>query len=657
MRTRLTRRSFLLAGAAMATAPHIAAARDPARGRVGKPGQVKAAWSDWPTYGGLNSSAKYSPLDQIDRTNVHRLKVVWEWESPDRDLIAQHPALRPGEFQVTPVMIGDVLYVATAMSQAAALDARTGKTIWVYNPDAWTNGRPSTKGFQHRGVAYWAEGDDKRIFLATCDARLIALDASTGKPIPSFGTNGEINLRAVGLDRPVPMKPSELYGCFGPPLIARNTVVIGGYIDDREVLPLMPPGDVRGFDPRTGALKWTFHTVPRKGEFGYDTWRDGSADRNGNANIWAPMSADEELGLVYLPGTCSTNNVYGGRRPGNNLFANCLIALDIETGERRWHYQIVHHDIWDYDLPCAPNLVDIVVGGKPIKAVAQATKHGFLFVFDRTNGKPVWPIVERPVPQSELPNERTSPTQPHPTRPLPFETQGVTEDQLVDFTPEIEAEARSIFAKYRHGPLFTPVGKSPTLVHPSWTGGANWQGAAVDPDTGIIYITSHSAVSSLALDDNGKLNIAGLVNTEIAGTAGAVRGPRGLPLIKPPYSRITAIDLNTGRHLWMKPNGPGATDSPAFAPFKLGWIGSDQRAAPLATKTLLFVGEGPHDTQYAKKVLRAYDKRTGELIAETPLPGHTLGAPMTYALDGQQFIVYAMGFRTWPHKLVALAVV
>jgi quinoprotein glucose dehydrogenase len=652
MNKALSRRTFLLAGASGLAMPGVAFAR----AKAGKPRgpAADALRTDWPAYGGLNSSAKYSPLAQIDRTNAAQLQVVWEWESPDRDIIAAHPDLRPGEFQVTPIMVDDVLYVATAMSQAAAIDARTGRTIWVYNPEAWTNGKPSTKGFQHRGVAYWADGDDRRIFLATCDARLIALDAATGTPIADFGTNGEIDLRRVGLQRPVPMKPSVLYGCFGPPLIARNMVVVGGYIDDQPVLPIMPPGDVRGFDARTGALRWTFHTVPVKGEFGYDSWRDGSAERNGNANIWAPMSADEELGLVYLPGTCATDNVYGGRRPGDNLFANSLIALDIETGKRRWHYQCVHHDLWDYDLPCAPNLVDIIVDGKPIKAVAQATKQGYLFVFDRTNGKPVWPIEERPVPQSELATEHSAPTQPHPTWPPPFESQGMSEDLLVDFTPEIKEEAKRILSRYRYGPLYTPVGRTPTLIHPTWTGGANWQGAAVDPETGILYVTSHSSVSQLALDDNGKLATAGPVNTEIAGAAGVVNGPAGLPLIKPPYSRITAIDLNTGQHLWMRPNGPGATDDPRFAPFKLGWIGSEQRTAPLATKTLLFVGEGPHDPRHAKKVLRAYDKLTGELVAETPLPGHVLGAPMTYSIDGQQRIVYAMGFRVWPHKLVAL---
>lgn len=651
MSNHLSRRGFLLAGAGAVVAPGVVHPRQLTHGA-----RTEVARTDWPTYGGLNTSTKYSPLAQIDRTNVDRLKVVWEWESPDRDIIAANPGLKPGEFQVTPVMVDGVLYVATAMSQAAAIDADSGRTIWVYNPEAWKNGRPSTKGFQHRGVAYWSSGDDKRIFLATCDARLIALDARTGKPVPDFGTCGEIDLRLIGLPRPVPMQPSDLYGCFGPPLIARDTVVVGSTVNDREVLPLMPPGDVRGFDARSGALKWTFHTVPLKGEHGYDTWLDGSADRNGNANIWAPMSADEELGLVYLPGTCPTNNVYGGRRPGDNLFANSLIALDIETGVRRWHYQFVHHDIWDYDLPCAPNLVDIVVDDKPIKAVAQATKHGFLFVFDRTDGKPVWPIDERAVPQSELGTERSSPTQPHPTWPLPFESQGMSEDLLVDFTPGIKDEARKILAGYRYGPLFTPIGKTPTVVHPGWTGGANWQGAAVDPETGVIYITSHSNASWLALDDEGKLNVTDAAPTEIAGAAGMVRGPRGLPLIKPPYSRITAIDLNTGKHRWMKPNGPGATDDPAFAPYKLGWIGADQRTSPLATRTLLFVGEGPHDPRHAKQVLRAYDKRTGEVLAETSLPGHVLGAPMTYAVRGRQMIVYAMGFRVWPHKLVALAV-
>jgi quinoprotein glucose dehydrogenase len=631
----------------------------PAAARAKRDGQrLGTDRGEWPVYGATNSATKYSPLTQIDRGNVARLKIAWEWASPDAAVIRAHPELklRPGEFQATPIMVGGVLYTSTAMCQVAAIDATTGKTLWVYDPETWRRPMPTQKGFQHRGVAYWTDGrGDARILIGTLDNRLIAIDAKTGVKVRAFGHDGEVDLAAVGLQRKLTIEPMDLFATTSAPVICRDVVVVGQYISDPVVRKDMPPGDVRGFDVRTGALTWTFHTVPEPGEYGYDTWENHSADVNGNANIWAPMSADDDLGLVFLPGSCSTNNFYGGKRPGDDLFANCLIALDARTGKRRWHYQVVHHDVWDYDLPCAPALADITVGGKRIKAIAQATKHGFLFVFDRTNGKPVWLIEERPVPQSVIRGEKTSPTQPFPTKPAAFEPQGVREEDLIDFTPDLRVEAKAILKDYIAGPLFTPYGHKPTISRPAWTGGANWPGVAVDPETGIIYIPSHSSVAAMALDIEGG-RIAGPNETEeIAGSARRVTGPKGLPLFKPPYSRITAIDLNTGNHLWMKPNGPGATDSPAFKPFHLGWIGTDSRAGPLLTKTLLFAGEGPHDPRFGKKVLRAWDKKTGEVVAEIPLPGFNVGPPMTYLAGGKQYVVCGMGIRTDPHKLVALA--
>ncbi|HEY3947678.1 pyrroloquinoline quinone-dependent dehydrogenase [Phenylobacterium sp.] len=642
---RPSRRAALLGAASVA-----ALAGQPARAARFAP-----THGEWPAYGATNAATKYSPLAQIDRANVGKLAVAWTWNSPDAAIIAAHPELKPGEFQCTPIMVGGVLYASTAMCQVAAIDAATGKTLWVHDPGTWRRPKPTQKGFMHRGVAYWSDGADARILIGALDNRLIALDARTGRKIKSFGVDGEVDLAVVGLQRKLTVEPMDLFATTSAPIVCRDVVVVGQYISDPVVRADMPPGDVRGFDVRTGALKWTFHTIPMKGEFGYDTWAPGTAETTGNANIWAPMSADDELGLVYLPGSCPTNNFYGGKRPGDNLFGNCLIALDVTTGKRRWHYQIVHHDVWDYDLPAAPNLVDITFGGRRIKAVAQVTKHGFVFVFDRATGKPVWPIEERPVPQSTLKGERTSKTQPFPTRPAPFEPQGITEADLIDFTPELHAEAKQLLKGYIAGPLFTPYGLRPTITRPAWVGGANWPGAAVDPETGVLYVPSQSSIAAMALDANGE-RVAGANETEeVAGAARVVTGPRGLPLVKPPYSRITAIDLNTGEHLWMKPNGPGATDSPAMKPFNLGWVGSNQRAGPLLTKTLLFVGEGPHDPRYGKKVLRAYDKRTGEMIAELPLPGATLGPPMTYMAAGRQFIVCGMGIRAQPHRLVALA--
>jgi quinoprotein glucose dehydrogenase len=647
-----SRRSVLLGGVSSAA---MAACASPQRFSYASAEFAPA--HEWRAYGSDYSSSKYSSLDQINRNNVASLRIAWEWRSPDADIIQANPDLNlaPGEFQATPIMANGVLYTSTAMSQVAAIDPASGRTIWVFDPETWKHGRPTSKGFQHRGVAWWRDGEDARVFIATGDNRLIALNAATGKPVSGFGAQGEVDLGTVGLQRPVLHNPSDVFGSTSPPVICRDTLIVGQYIHDRSVQEIMPPGDVRGFDVRTGALKWTFHVIPTKGEPGYETWAPGSAERSGNGNVWTMMSADEELGLVYLPTSCPTNNFFGGERPGDNLYANSLVALDAETGRCRWHFQIVHHDIWDYDLPCAPNLVDITVSGRPIKAIAQLTKHGFCFVFDRATGEPVWPIEERAVPQSIIRPERTSPTQPFPTRPAPFERQGLIEADLIDFTPEIRTEALAILATLNAGPLFTPLGETATPVLPSWVGGANWWGAAVDPETGIIYIPSITAVVQMALDQTGKRLGEGDGNEEIAGRAGVVVGPRGMPLVKPPYGRITAIDLNTGDHVWMRPNAPGAKDDARFKPFNTGWIGTNARTGPLLTKTLLFMGEGPHDPRNTRKVLRAWDKATGDVIAEIDLPDTTHGPPMTCMANGKQFIVCGMGFRNTPHRLVALA--
>ncbi|WP_168196134.1 pyrroloquinoline quinone-dependent dehydrogenase [Novosphingobium sp. EMRT-2] len=629
--------------AALALAPGLAARGRPTRNAA-----------EWPVYGATNAATKYSPLDQIDAANVATLEVAWEWTSPDAAILEAHPELQPGEFQATPIMVDGRLFTSTAMSQVAAIDPASGRTLWVYDPGTWRHGYPTSKGFQHRGVAFWRAGKDARVLIATGDNRLIALDAASGAPVAGFGEEGEVNLlRSSG--EPVPDAPARLIGATSPPVICRDTVIVGQYINDVPSRPVMPVGVIQGFDVRSGRHKWTFRMIPRAGEAGAETWREGSAERTGNANAWAPMSADDDLGLVYVPGTCPTNNFFGGDRPGDNLFGNALVALDVETGLRRWHYQLVHHDIWDYDIPCAGNLVDIMVEGKRIPAIAQVTKQGFCFVFDRRDGKPVWPIEERPVPQSTIAGERTAATQPFPTKPPPFDRQGIGEDDLIDFTPALRDEARTILAKYKAGPLFTPLGTQPTIVLPSWVGGANWWGAAADPETGMLYVPSLTAPVSMALDGDGKRTDAADGDSEIAGRASVVRGPGGLPLLKPPYGRITAIDLHRGAIAWTRANAPRARDLPMFRPYSPGWIGTTSRTGPLLTRTLLFLGEGPHSPAQSRKMLCAYDKATGALRAEIPLPDHTLGPPMTYMADGRQFIVCGMGFRKAPHRLVALA--
>ncbi|WP_370338755.1 pyrroloquinoline quinone-dependent dehydrogenase [Parvularcula marina] len=622
-------------------------------GRIGIFSSPNKSADEWPVYGASNAATKYSALDQIDGGNFSELKIAWEWRSPDEAILAENPELRPGEFQATPIMVDGRLFTSTAMSQVCAIDPETGQTLWVYDPGTWKKGLSTSKGFQHRGVAYWSDGEQGRVFIATGDNRLIALDAVTGQPVNPFGEGGEIDLGTVGLREPLGEAPSTLFGTTSPPLICGETVVVGQYINDQVVQTPMPAGDVRAFDVRTGELKWVFHVIPRRGDPGFESWEDGSALRAGNANVWAPMSADDVRGIVYIPTSCPTNNFFGGERPGDNLYGNSLVALDAETGNRIWHFQIVHHDLWDYDLPCAPNLIDISVEGRKIPAIAQVTKQGYCFTFDRRTGEPVWPIEEREVPASTIRAERASPTQPYPTKPPAFERQGDFRDELIDFTPELRAKAEALLDNYHIGPLYTPLGEKLTTVFPSWVGGANWWGAAVDPEAGRLFVPSISVPVAMAIDQSGERIDVEEGNHEIAGRTTVVHGPRGYPILKPPYGKITAIDLNRGEIDWSRPNGPGGMDHPKYRAFKTGWLGTTARTGPLLTRTALIMGEGPHHP-FASKVLRAYDKASGEVMGEVSLPDNTHGPPMTYAIDGRQFIVCGMGFRKMPHRLVAL---
>ena len=453
--------------------------------------QRDTASGGWPVYGGDAASTKYSPLDQIDRSNVARLELAWRWRSPDNDV----PAVRNVAFEATPLMIDGVLYTSTSGSQAAAIDAETGETLWVYDPRSWASGRPPNNGFLHRGVAAWTDGPDGplRIFLATGDARLIALDAATGRPVAGFGAGGTVDLRD-GIPR---LDGTAIqYGMTSPPAICGDVVIVGSSIHDGEITPPSPPGDVRGYDARTGERRWTFHTIPRAGEAGVETWENDSWRENGGANVWAPMSVDREHGRVYLPVSAPTNNYYGGRRPGDNLYGNSLVALDCATGRRLWHFQTVHHDIWDNDLPAAPNLVDLVVDGREVEAVAQITKQGFVFVFDRATGEPIWPIDEVAVPPSTVPGERAAPTQPFPTRPPPFERQGVVLDELIDATPAVRAAALEIVSRYDWGGVFEPPSLRGTIMNPGIGGGGNWGGASFDPETAnaLRHVARESAL-------------------------------------------------------------------------------------------------------------------------------------------------------------------
>ena len=613
---------------------------------------AEAAATEWLSYGGDKASSKYSPIDQIGGDNFSRLQVAWTWRSAEEEITKANPDLKTWVWESTPLMVNGVLYVSTSLSQVAAIDASTGKTRWVYDPETWKNGTPSNNGFVHRGVSYWADGDDQRILFGTGDGYLICLNAETGKPIPTFGRDGRIDLTQE-LGRPVDRR---LYGVSSPPIICHDVVVMGSKVHDVPLAKDMPPGDVRGFDVRTGQQRWQFRSIPGEGEFGNETWDEGSWKTTGAANVWTLMSADDELGYVYLPFSTPSNDWYGGQRPGDGLFGESLVCLDARTGKRIWHFQIVHHGLWDYDLPAAPNLIDVRVNGTPVKAVAQVTKQGFVYVFDRMTGRPIWPIEERPVPQSTVPGERSSRTQPLPTKPAPFDRQGVSESDVVDFTPELRKQALAVLARYNYGPLYTPPSiEKPTIQMPGWAGGASWAGAACDPETGVMYLPSITSPLAITMVNRPSRSPAPYV-----GAPALMETLQGVPLWKPPYGRITAVDLNTGNHRWMVPMGDLAQSHPVLKQLSPPPVGRAARGHVLHTKTLLIIGQegttqresGPLRESAAEPgtasvpnfeihdpKLCAYEKATGNLAGEVALPRNATGAPMTYMLNGKQFIV------------------
>jgi quinoprotein glucose dehydrogenase len=603
---------------------------------------------EWRHYGSDLHGSRYSSLEQIGPENFRSLRLAWTWDSPDNAVLRKNPDLRTGPNEGTPIMVGGVLYTVTSLNQVAALDAATGKTLWLHHP--------GSRGNVHRGVAYWedARKRNRRIFVATADSYLLALDAGTGKPVRSFGKDGRVDL-TLGLRRPVDRK---LVSVTSPPVVCGDVIVVGGSVDDFQDKREMPPGDVRGFDARTGKRLWTFHTVPQAGEFGNETWEDESWKYTGNTNVWTVMSYDPELDYVYLPVSTPTNDWYGGHRKGENLFAESLVCLEAKTGRRVWHFQIVHHGLWDYDLPCAPNLIDVTVDGKRVKAVAQVTKQAFCFVFDRVTGKPLWPVEERPVPSSTVPGERASPTQPFPTRPAPFDRQGVTLDDLIDYTPELRREAEEILKRdWVYGPLYTPPATRPTILMPGWVGGASWAGAAADPETGLLYVPSITNAMWLALEKPESPDTT--VDYKIGPNGYRIAGPQGLPLFKGPYGRVTAIDLNTGEHRWTAVQGEGPRNHPALKHLNLPPLGIHHRTYVLTTKTLLLAtqegGWFNEETPTEPPVLRAFDKATGRLIGEVPLPAHPTGAPMTYLAGGKQYVAVPVGGSGKPAALAALS--
>ena len=615
--------------------------------------QRPAAVGEWRHYGGDAASSRYSPLDQINLSNVRQLEIAWRWPSPDNPIVKANPLARPGGYEDTPLMVNGVLYTATSLGVFAAIDPASGRTLWQYDPETWRLGRPPNLGFTHRGVAYWTDGKIERIISGTHDARLISLDAKTGKPDPAFGDNGLVDVMA-GVKHATRMGN---YAVNSAPVIVRDVIVHGANIADGPPDKEAPRGDVHGYDVRTGKLLWTFNAIPRAGEPGHETWEEGSAEYSGGTNVWSLMSADDELGYVYLPFGTPTNDFYGGHRLGNNLYAESLVCLEAKTGRRVWHFQAVHHGLWDYDLASAPALVDITVNGRSIKAVAQASKQGFLYVFDRKTGEPVWPIVERAVPQSTAPRERTSPTQPFPTRPPPFERQGFLDDDVIDFTPEMRQQALEILRDYDRGPLFTPPSERGAVLLPGHGGGANYGGTSFDPDTGMLYVPSvTSPIVGKIVPGDPKRGNAAFRHSTVLGLPTL----DGLLLVKPPYARITAYDLGKGDIKWQVPLGDGPRHHPLLAGLEVGPLGSDGKGHPLLTKSLLFVslsrpvargGEKPvpvGDRPLSKyppepPKFRAFDKTTGQLVWEYLMPRQPAATPMTYLYQGRQYIVVAIG--------------
>ena len=634
----------------------LACAVSPVRAQDGTSGE-------WRVNGGDSGFTRYAPLDQINADTVHDLEIVWRRPAVDTTLHARWPGLQySNNLRSTPVMVGGVLYASNGIGIVEAFDPASGETIWVQELPFLGDETP--RGAANRGVGYWEDdGGAKRRILSVRPPYLLATDVETGRLVQDFGDAGAVDLR-VYADTPelVP------YSWSSPPLVVRDVAIVGSAMQDHPATKEQRPGYVRAYDVRTGELRWTWNPIPRAGEPGVETWLDDSWAYSGMANVWTMMSADEELGLVYLPTGAPTNDMYGGHRPGNNLFANSLVCVRAETGEPVWHFQMVHHDLWDYDNNVAPILMDITVDGREIKAVVQLTKQAMAYVFDRVTGEPVWPIVERPVPGSQTPGEWIAPTQPFPTKPAPFDVHGISVDTLTDLMPELREEAMAIAAPYVLGQIFTPPSirgdgdgdQKGTLQLPGSVGGAEWGGAGFDPQTGMLYVPSVTATfaADLTPGNPDRMNVR-----YTRGTRAFPLGPQGLPLLKPPYGRITAIDMNTGEHVWMVPNGDGPRGHPAIAHLDLPPLGQPGRAMTLLTKSLLFVSEGdpimvrtpPGSGPDAGKKFRAFDKASGAVVWEITLQAGNTGSPITYMHDGTQYIVLPTGSLDRAGEWIALA--
>ena len=613
--------------------------------------QAPAEPIEWRYVGADQAHTKHSRADQITTANVNRLEIAWQWDPGEQPL----PELgaRPGSFQATPVMIDNVLYLPTMYNRVAALDAETGETLWIFDPRAYERANPN-HGFKHRGIAVWRDGGDLRVFINSRD-RLYAVEGSTGQAAPGFGQGGSVSL-IENLGRPV--SPSE-FDQTSPPVVFDDLVIVGSRTPDQVQRRFDPPGAVQAFDVRTGERRWVFFTIPQSSDdFGADTWGNESWRHVGHANVWGLMSLDEQRGLLYVPTSTPSGDYWGGHRLGANLFAESLVCLDARTGERQWHFQAVHHGVWDYDFNAAPNLVTITVDGREIDAVAEVSKQGFTYVFDRVTGEPVWPIEERPVDtETDVPGEVLYPTQPFPTKPPPFSGQGVALGDANDLTPEIHALAVEELKQYRLGPVFTPPSLGGTLMRPGAQGGADWGGAAFDPETGLLYVrtnedttpnqvcrnTGQDPAVDVEYSNNCPRGSYAIMFRNRPGAAEPARSRLGpIPLIKPPYAYLVAIDLNAGEIAWRVPFGEGSRilrNHPLLRGIELpARLGTRGNPGPLVTAggLVLLGGGAPY--------LYAFDKATGDELWRGATPHRTSANPMTYrAQSGRQFVVIATG--------------
>jgi glucose dehydrogenase len=681
------------------------------------PGFPSTKNGEWPYYTADVKGSRYSPLDQITAGNFNQLEVAWRFKT---DNLGTRPEFK---LEGTPLMVKGVVYATGGTRRSVvALDAKTGELIWVHAEREGARAVNAPRQLSGRGLSYWTDGKgDDRVIYVTTGYRLVALNAKTGVPVPGFGTNGVVDMKLgamIGKGQQIDLERGEI-GLHSTPTVAKDTIIVGSSF--REGLTVKShnntKGLVRGWDAKTGKLLWTFNTIPRPGEFGSDTWENESWAINGNTGVWTQITVDEELGLVYLPVEDPTSDLYGGHRPGNNLYGDSLVCVDLKTGQRKWHFQVVHHPIWDFDLPGAPLLADINVNGKPIKAVALPTKQGFLYVFDRITGQPVWPIEERPVPQTDVPGEKTSPTQPFPTKPPAYSRNGVVESDLVDFTPEIKAQALEVAKRYRLGPVFLPPlvskpeGPLGALTAGTLSGGVNWPGSAYDPELHAFFShVCNACIAPLGLvkpptefsDLDYVMGTAGQTFRPIVGggegeaadaprpARGAAPTPpptppaaappaagrgappagggggfgatvQGLNIVKPPYGLIVGINLDKGELMWSTPHGDtpdGVRNHPALRGVTIPKTGQQGNVGVVVTKTLIIVGDPQVTTtpdHPRGAMLRAYDKQTGKEVGAVFLPAAQSGSPMTYMADGKQYIVVAISGGNYSGEYVAFS--